>query len=468
MIKTLSDYYKIDDKKFDQLGILNAFTDIDTQLYLDPLLLNYTTIPEFSDSRNNFKNYFKDIVTLLVNSNSLYDLPSKTAFRKLIFREMRGVAIGHGQSTSDGSGVGAKLAFELLKRARELIQYGVKDPELFELIGLFIDGFGPDRLSDMTVRIIQKELFLYTQRNAKELGIATVAFREYQLPLHPSGRKPTIFLPKELLRRFPVAQSWDDIENIVYFNSELRSRLNKLISGIFVEVTKKEKKAIIREQLLKEPENFKEFIESYKTYKPKSYDFVKDPNGQVKWHYIGKKFAEDNPIDLQISTKPSLIEIESVVTAIIKQFKKNIEVNGLNLTLYRPDGKPLHERYSQLLFYSVSDTYCAANNIGLSRESNAGTGSVDFKYNYGYSLKFIVEIKLSSSSQLLHGYETQLKTYEQSEDTENSAYVVIQVSKSSNNIRNLLKLQRRMKKEGKRIPNIYLINARIRPSASIR
>ncbi len=58
----------------------------------------------------------------------------------------------------------------------------------------------------------------------------------------------------------------------------------------------------------------------------------------------------------------------------VEQFKRNLEVNGLKEHLFKKEGfvrKPLHEKYAQLLFYSVADTYCAANNLDLNREPNA-------------------------------------------------------------------------------------------------
>lgn len=65
--------------------------------------------------------------------------------------------------------------------------------------------------------------------------------------------------------------------------------------------------------------------------------------------------------------------------------------------MYDSTGKSKHESAAQLLFYGVADSYCAANNIDLSPESNAGRGPVDFKLSRGSTDKVIVEVKLTSN-----------------------------------------------------------------------
>ena len=46
-----------------------------------------------------------------------------------------------------------------------------------------------------------------------------------------------------------------------------------------------------------------------------------------------------------------------------------------------------HESSAQLLFFSVAQIYCLANNIDVSPETDSGNGSVDFKFSNGYNNK---------------------------------------------------------------------------------
>lgn len=159
------------------------------------------------------------------------------------------------------------------------------------------------------------------------------------------------------------------------------------------------------------------------------------------------------------------------MTKIIEQFKRNIEVNNLKQHFYIQDGfqlKPRHERYAQHLFYAIADSYCEANDVDISREPNAGNGPVDFKMSKGYTARAVVEIKLSSNPSLIHGFEKQLPAYQESERTKSGFYVVIKITKSDRQIKALMKLAEGAEKDGKKHPEIFVIDAEIKPSASKR
>lgn len=56
-------------------------------------------------------------------------------------------------------------------------------------------------------------------------------------------------------------------------------------------------------------------------------------------------------------------------------------------------------------------TYCKANNVDLSPETNNVRGSIDFKLSRECNQKVLVKVKLSSNNQLEHGFEVQLPIY---------------------------------------------------------
>jgi hypothetical protein len=153
---------------------------------------------------------------------------------------------------------------------------------------------------------------------------------------------------------------------------------------------------------------------------------------------------------------------------ILTQFKKNIEENRLYEFLYKDDGKPRHEVFAQRLFYAVGDAYCQANDVDLSREPNAGNGPVDFKLSAGYSGRLLVEIKKSNNSALLNGFEKQLPEYEKSEGAEESIYLILRVAESDSFIRSVLAVREKRIAAGKKVPNVFVIDARKKVSASKR
>ena len=230
----LSDYFKIDEKKLDKEGVFNAFIDIDSKLFLDPHLLKEVKIPELSNSYDKLKDHFRKIILLLKVSKKKLDLPWEQAAKMLRFKEVRGISMGYGKNTNDGHGIGPGLRLELLNRASEIVSLGIEDPEIFELIGLFTEKFGPDLLSDMTINIIKEDLDAYSARLVKQFQInKTIRVGDLDLPRHPDGNKPARFVPKSLLRDIPTAQTREDISRIVNHNQQLRDKFNRVIAEVW-------------------------------------------------------------------------------------------------------------------------------------------------------------------------------------------------------------------------------------------
>jgi len=468
----LSEHLGVSSSVLKRKGVFDAFIGLDSRLFVDPLLLRRLRIPEFRGSRRKFERHFSNILRLLAASSTPDDAAWRGARRRMVFRETRGVSLGYGVHSGNGNAIGPVLGNQLLQTASEIVKLGITDPVIFELLGLFEEGFGPDRLSDMTISIIRDDLLSYSERVCQQLQIRThtsvhTSNRDYRVAAGPDGRSPLVFVPEKLLLPLPVAFSWGDIDSVVAHNQLLRARINELIGGIWRRGTRVSK-SDLKAALLNNPASLNSLIEAYKGNDAVSYDFEQDNLGIILWYELGKKFAARHPIQLSPSRPANINELEAVVEAIIEQFKRNIEQNGLNEHLYNDDGKPRHERFCQRLFYGVADSYCKANNLDLSREPNAGSGPVDFKVSSGYEGRMLIEIKLTSNAQLLHGFKSQLPAYEDAENTKRSAYLVIQVTRSDRTIRRLVAVRDRAISDGKKVPKIFVIDGRTRPSASRR
>jgi hypothetical protein len=385
-----------------------------------------------------------------------------------VFHEVKGVSMGYGTRGSNGNAIGKRLALVLVKSAQELIEMGFQEPEIFELIGLFESGFGADRLSDMTIRIILDDLLNYSARITKQLNIKNVCKynmggKNYLIATGPDLRHPVIFLPQKFLRDLPVAFDRDQIGYVISTNQELRQRLNKMVGRVFKQkITKKD----FKNAVFSSKDNIAVILDAYKHSKAVGYDFVTDPLGEARCYELARAFTEKDPLIIkQNEPRDNLVD---VVNKIIINFKKNIENNGLNEHLFVDKRKPKPERASQLLFYAIADAYCEANNLDLSREPNAGSGPVDFKVSGGYYKRVLVEMKLSSNSNIIRGFTDQLPAYEQSEESFASFYVIIKVTERSNSIVSLQKLYDQRIKEGKKTPEIIIIDGLIKPTASKR
>lgn len=463
----ISTHLGISEEKLEELGVLNAVIGLDMRLFVDPFSFEGLETLEFKEARENLKKYYNQIRVLLTASRSKGDRAWNEAVKRLTFKEVPGVSIGYGTKSGDGNGVGRILASKLAASASEIISLGFEEPEIFELLGLFEDDFGPDRISDMSIKILQESFYAYTERICRELKVAKIKKvdfngKSYNMPLHPYRDEPIVFLPQQVLKELPIAFSFDDISRVVQYNEALRKKINTLVGADWKE---KVKKSTVKRRILKDPEFFKELLTAYKSSKPERYDFDTDPASESSSFNVGREFALNNMIPLSLPKKFTIDDVEVVVKKITEQFQKNIEFNGQNINLFVKK-KPRHERHAQVAYFATADAYCSANNLDLSREPSAGRGPVDFKVSAGATEKVLVEIKLSSNTSLVKGYLKQLPIYERSENTKNSFYVILRVTEAANQIEQVVNLEKASLEAGKIAPKVIVIDARLKPSAS--
>ena len=127
--------------------------------------------------------------------------------------EINGLSIGYSKNDEGGGGIGKIKKVEILKNLKEILDAGTNDPTIFELIGGFQDGIGPDLISDLISNILIDELIEYTQRICNDLGIKLSQLKfskDYgaiDLPENLLSKKAIILVPKEFLRDLPIADS---------------------------------------------------------------------------------------------------------------------------------------------------------------------------------------------------------------------------------------------------------------------
>lgn len=472
MPKKISTVLGISEKKLTSEGIFDAFVDIDSKFHIDPHLLQYTTIPEFKDSYKRFKKYFKDIVPLLEASQKENDRFWREARQRLIFREVPFVSLGYSVGGGSGRGIGPGLANRIVSTAADIVKAGIKDPIIFELVGLLEENIGADRISDMAISIILPDLLKYSERVAKKVSAQTkgliVSGIKYEMPNDPTTQYPIIMIPKSIISPLPVAYSWNDIDIVCGYNEALRKRVNALIGDTWKYATANLTKKELKDALLKNPEVIKDLIAQYKAKSANEYDFDRDPLGEFIWHKVAHEYAKSHPLDLGQDKHIKAETIADVVTKICDHFRELVENNGLYKLFYDDSGKLKHERAAQLLFFGIADAYCEANNLDLNREPNAGHGPVDFKVSSGYKGRVTVEVKYSSNPNLSKGYTTQLPIYNKAEKTTHSFYLVIRIKESEANIKALTKIKDDAAAAGTRTPVIKIIDGRVYPTASHR
>lgn len=80
----------------------------------------------------------------------------------------------------------------------------------------------------------------------------------------------------------------------------------------------------------------------------------------------------------------------------------------------------------------------------------------------------LVEIKKSTNPSLLHGFDTQLPAYEKGEASQESIYLILRLSDSEATIGDILRLRAKQAAAGRRVPDVVVIDARLKASASKR
>ena len=267
---------------------------------------------------------------------------------------------------------------QYIETARQIVELGVEDPDLFVAMALFENGVGPDRIRDMTTNVILGDLIKFNERILPELGVpvqaVTLSLKNGQsfsarLAVNPyvGQSEPVILVPSDILRDLPIATDWSDVADAASKNAQLRARVNVQIAKMW-RVKSRKDKGEIRRWALADKSSFETFMEMLRGASPTAYDLHGDPLGEVFWRKIVAAVAEQEPLKITAPPKMDLAGVETVVRTIIEQFRFLIEDRRFSEELYH-QGQPRPEIASQRLFFAVAHSYCKANDLDLTPEA---------------------------------------------------------------------------------------------------
>lgn len=457
-------------------GVVDVILNADTNLFIDPLLLEDSRHLEISQSAySTYRKRFKTIIKLLISSRYQGDVAWRNAQRLFQFHEVPWTCLGYG-GTVRGSGFGAELIASTLETAKEIVELGVTDVDLFMVLALFEEGVGPDRISDMTTNIILPDLIKFNERIINELGLSpsehTINGAKTLVLTNPCSNKgePLLLVPTDVVRDLPVASDWSDISRVVSENEQLRERVNNSIGEVWATMSRKEK-SNLKESALRSKESFEVALEILHQSKAIPYDMKSDLGGEVFWGDLINNIALDHPKDLSGFKGEQLDQdmTYKVVGEIIEQFQFLIEKRDLWRELWDEKlEKHRKEKAAQRLFFAVADSYCKSNDLDLTPEAETGNGPVDFKVSSGFTGRVLVEIKLSSNPRLVHGYEKQLEIYRGAEQTQAAYFLVIDVGNIGRKDEQLIYIKNQRVRSGCKASEVVFVNALPRESASKR
>lgn len=461
-----SKHFGVDEKELEKSGLIDPFLNVDTQLFIDPVLLEKSDHTKIAvDAYKNFCDHFSNYLRLLAISKTEGDAAWKGARKLLDLREPAQTGLGYGGSSRSGSSRPEDVREVMMSTAKEIIALGSNDPEMVSLMGFFEENVGPDTISDFTTRVIIESLAEITNEFCTSHGIPTAKSdlaSGCALPVFEGVS--VILVPKDIVRDLPIANDWSDIESAALQNQMIRDRVNQYLARI-AKPTITDRKAALRHAALGSSSAFEHFLGSVKEHSD-SYD----PNEDALAYYKIREILRSDLSGFKQVNVPDIHkgpgELKALVLATIEEFKHHVEKGNLWEELWI-GSKPKKERAAQLIYFAMADCFCKANNVDVSPEANMGGGPIDFKFSDGYEARVLVEMKRSSGT-VKHGYEKQLEIYKDASRTNFGIFIVMEFGDLRGKITQIQAIRNERLDEGEQASEIIVIDATKKLSASKR
>ncbi len=458
----LSDYLGLGDE-LDLRGVFDPIMNEDSNFFINLQRLKKTSIPEFSNSYQRIQDYFRRIIKLLDKAQNAdkTDVFYKQALKLFDFSEVNGICLGYAKGKK-GTGFGPVLSKQVINTAFSIVKAGINDPEFFELLPLFQENVGADRLSDMIATLIIEDIKEYTKRVNNELGINSDNYPEYQFRegflINPFKEDILLLVPIDVLHKLPVAESWEEIDLVVVQNSTLRAEMNDEVAQEWTKYSTKERKSYLRQTVFEAPDAFNRVLNGYRIEELDEFDPTIDFQYFLSkvWQSIEKNFSCKSEIAVSDSYSASM--------DLINLFKRWVENNKGWEVICSVESRK-REKLLQRIVHGFGLSLIETNNLDISCEPDEGRGPVDFKISRGQDIT-IIEVKLTSNNQYLHGYEVQIEEYGRAERTDHMIYVLIDMGNPLK-VKKVQGLHDKLYNEGNNPPALIIIDAAEKKSASI-
>ena len=447
--------FNVPKERLKDLGVFNAFLNEDSSFFINLRCLKECTVPEFVESYEKINNRFREIGMLLKQATPggrLY----RAAYDRFDFSEVNGINLGFA-SGKHGAGFGKQLRAKIIEDAYEIVQSGSEQPEIFHLVGLFEDNVGPDRLSDMIARIIYSDIVAYTRRILAELEINSENYPKYEfengLVVNPYKKNYLLLLPECILHELPIARCWDDIDRVCAENNAIRAEINEEIGNTWRCMPTTERKEHLREQVFKCPEKLSRVISAYQNEEISPFNVFRNPD------YITNYLIDTYEMPVSFSEDSFAAALD-----IIENFKEWIEYHR-GASVINECGEKPSEKLIQRMIYGVGQMFCKKFNWCFSPETDSGRGPADFVISRGTD-KTVVEVKLTSNKDCVHGLEVQIEEYAIAENADKKIFVVVDTGSNSYRVEKVMEKRSEMLSKGLSPATVVAVDAVPKDSAS--
>lgn len=453
--------FKISQTRLNKVGVFNSFLDEDSYFFINFKRLKQTQVPEFKNAYDLVNQYFSGIGKLLYHSQAVGDKLYRTALKNFNFREVNGINLGFSKGVH-GAGFGKQLRDVIINDAFQIIKSGTQDPEIFHLCSLFAEKVGPDRLSDMLAGLLYDNIRGYTIRALSELGITPKSYPRhnfdiYGIPENPyKPDTPVLLLPKDILHELPIAKDWFDIDRVCRENEAIKAEINVLIGSEWSKLSAAEKKKKLFNDLFLQPKKMQAVLKTYREiYQPEC-------NFNDNLDYFVQLVLD------QINTEVFIAEQQGnsldVSMLILENYKEWVELHR-GWDILKDVSSSKAETSVQTTIHAVAQMYCKFNNWDISPEVDSGRGPADFKISRGQD-KTVIEVKLTSNNQCVHGLEIQIEEYAKAEKTDNKIFVLVNNGVNPERVQHVCNKHVEMQRSGKNPARLLIIDATVKKSAS--
>jgi hypothetical protein len=406
--------------------------ETDTTLFVDPFLIHDDDEPFWQRSYERIITFFNEVLKLVaVSGGDRSSRAWRRAAELLSFHEPAEFALGYGVRTIFGAGIGREIGESVLQTAHIAIRAGLEEMRDLNELFLLGDNIGPDRIGDLVCNILKGSFIEYTQAVATRHEIPTAKLpiqhadwsgegprwidRYVDLPrnlVYPSTA--VLLTPRRFLRRLPTV----DVESFwdwawLNYGDDLKANFNYHLAS------QADRREIMRLARFRDSSLWLEYVRS-RDRSP--YDFDTDPQN-VQVLYDGPPLLAALAYEVPGPRRPQ--DFCGYVKDLIDDFKWLVEQRG-GWELLWSGTNPRNERTCQKLFESSLVLVCRNADVDMSRESDAGSGPVDFKISDGWVRRALIELKRAQSSSLRPNVTFQLPAYLESEDASCGYLVVIQ------------------------------------------
>lgn len=463
----LSEYLELNDELSD-LGVFDTIINRDSHFFINLIRLRKAKTPEFSHSYEKINKYFENIMMLLKASEEKGDKLYNAALKKFDFSEVNGINLGFSE-TGAGAGFGRGLSKQIISDAYDIVKSGSSQPEIFQLVGLFEENVAADRLSDMIATLILEDIYAYTLRINSELGITADRYKKIEFldgfVINPFKGCKILYLPEEILHELPIAKSWHDIDKVISENRVIRNEINQSIGETWRKLACREQKKYIKEYIFKDTERCARVISGYCAEEIGSFSKCSD----LEYYILNvfKNLKKTGLLDILIHSSELYKDSLAIANQVLIVFKDWVENNkGWEPILMAPSNQ--REKVVQKLIQLSGKHLCDEHDYDFTFEPNEGPGPADIKISHGAKDKTVIEVKLNSNKNYLHGYEEQIQTYMKAESTTKGIYVYVKVENHPMRDMKMMEMYSKQKEVDNNAPRLFVVDSQEQISASKR